>query len=61
MDRLTVKEAAPYVGASEYKLRELVRNKKIPAYRIGAKILFRKEVLDQWIADQESMNCSSLD
>ncbi|WP_245864581.1 helix-turn-helix domain-containing protein [Paenibacillus donghaensis] len=58
---MTIKQAAPYVGASEYKLRELVRNKKIPAYRVGAKILFRKEALDQWIADQESKNCSSVD
>lgn len=56
MGTMTVKEAAPYIGASEYKLRELVRQKKIPAYRIGNKIMFRKSSLDEWIANQEKQN-----
>lgn len=58
MDRLTVKEAAPYIGASPYKLREMVRDKQIPAYRIGNKIMFRKSSLDEWITKQEKQNFS---
>ena len=54
MERMTVKEAAPYIGASEYKLREMVRQKEVPHYRIGNRILFRKEVLNQWIEHQEN-------
>lgn len=60
MERMTVKEAAPYIGASEYKLREMVRRKQIPAYRIGNRIFFRKEALDKWIEQQERENCPGL-
>jgi excisionase family DNA binding protein len=58
MKRFDVKEAAPYIGASAYKLREMVRMKQIPHYRIGSRIFFRKEVLDKWIEkqEQESLN-----
>ncbi|WP_422657374.1 helix-turn-helix domain-containing protein [Paenibacillus sp. EC2-1] len=58
MSTMTVKQAALYIGASEYKLRELVRDKNIPAYRIGSKIMFRKTSLDEWIAKQEEQNCA---
>lgn len=57
MLRMTVKEAAPYIGSSEYKLREMVNNKEIPHYRIGNRIMFRKEKLDEWIERQEERNC----
>jgi excisionase family DNA binding protein len=56
MQRMTVKEAAPYIGASEYKLREMVRKKQIPAYRVGNRIFFRKATIDEWIAQQEREN-----
>lgn len=59
MDRMTVKEAAAYIGASEYKTYELVRQKKIPHFKLGAKIVFRKETIDQWIAQQEALNCAN--
>lgn len=57
-NHLTLKEAAPYIGASTYKLREMVRDKQIPAYRIGNRIMFRRSSLDEWIAKQEERNCS---
>lgn len=54
MDKMTVKEAALYIGSSEYKLREMVRGNEVPHYRIGNKIMFRKTSLDDWITQQES-------
>lgn len=60
MQRLTVKEAASYIGASEYKLREMARKKEIPHYRIGSKIMFSKTTIDQWLAQQEAANCVTL-
>ncbi len=57
MQTMTVKEAAEYIGASEYKTYDLVRNKKIPHFKVGAKILFRKEAIDRWVANQEEHNC----
>jgi excisionase family DNA binding protein len=59
MERLTVQEAAAYIGASVYKTYEMVRLKQIPAYRIGARILFRKVTLDEWIAKQEAESSST--
>lgn len=56
MQRMNVKEAAPYIGASEYKLREMVRMKQIPAYKVGNRIFFRKDTIDEWIAQQERGN-----
>lgn len=57
---MTVKEAAPYLGASEYKLREMVRRKEIPHYRVGNRILFRKATIDEWINEQEEKNFVSV-
>lgn len=56
MERFTVKETAPYIGASEWMVREMVRLKQIPHYRIGSRILFRKAALDEWISKQEQGN-----
>lgn len=44
---LNTKEACRYLGIEEKKLRELVRKKIIPAYKIGGAYLrFKKEHLD---------------
>lgn len=56
MERMTIKEAAPYIGSSEYKLREMARAHEIPHYRIGNRIMFRKTTLDEWIERQEKEN-----
>lgn len=56
MKRLTVKDAAAYIGSSEYKLYEMVRMKCVPCYRIGSRILFRPETLDAWMQAQEQEN-----
>lgn len=58
MNRMTVKNLADYIGASEHKIYELVRQKKIPHFKIGAKTVFRKEAIDQWIEQQEAQNCA---
>ena len=44
-------EAAKYLGISYWLIRKLVREKKIPHYRIESKTLFTKEILDSFIQD----------
>lgn len=44
-------EAAQYLGISYWLIRKLVREKKIPYYKIESKILFTKEILDKYIQD----------
>ena len=44
-------EAAEYLGISYWLIRKLVREKKIPFYKIESKTLFTKEILDKYIQD----------
>ncbi|MDO7786105.1 helix-turn-helix domain-containing protein [Desulforamulus aquiferis] len=52
-NRMLPKEAAEYIGCRYDKLMQMVRQKKIPHYRIGNRCLFRKESLDLWIENLE--------
>jgi len=51
--RLLPEEAANYVGCRYDKLMHMVRKNEIPHYRIGRRVLFTKESLDQWIEGLE--------
>ncbi len=44
-------EAAQYLGISYWLIRKLVREKKIPYYKIESKTLFTKEILHKYIQD----------
>ena len=44
-------EAAQYLGISYWLIRKLVREKKIPYYKIESKTLLTKEILDKYIQD----------
>lgn len=44
-------EAAQYLDISYWLIRKLVREKKIPYYKIESKTLFTKEILDKYIQD----------
>ena len=44
-------EAAEYLGISYWLISKLVREKKIPYYKIESKTLYTKEILDKYIQD----------
>ena len=46
---LTMKETAEYLGVSYWLVTQLVKRKKIPCSRVGGKVLFRKEALDNYL------------
>lgn len=52
----TVKDLALYLRVSESTIRKLIKEKKIPHYRIFSKILFKKELIDKWLSDNEKKN-----
>ena len=56
MQVFTVKEVAEYLNCSVSSIRSLVRNKEIPCFRIGSKLNFNKEAVDNWIHNQEIKN-----
>ena len=56
MQIFNVKEVANYLNCSISSIRNLVRNKEIPYFRIGNKLNFNKEAVDNWIYNQELRN-----
>ncbi len=54
---LDIKGAVEYFGGliSEWLIREAVKRKKIPHFRVGngrGRILFDQEALDRWVSEQ---------
>jgi excisionase family DNA binding protein len=50
---LTVVEAATYLGISKNLMYQLVREKQIPAIRLGRRILFKIDSIDRWLVKKE--------
>lgn len=53
---LNPKEAAAFIGCSEYTIKQLAREKRIPHYKVGVRILFMRASLEKWIENQEKEN-----
>lgn len=49
---LTVQEAATYLGVSNDMIYRFCRQGKIDHFKMGAKIFFIQEKIDEWINDQ---------
>jgi len=47
------KGLAKYLNASEWLVYTKAKTGDIPSFRVGGKVLFRKETIDAWIAGQE--------
>lgn len=56
MEVMNVKEVAEYLKCSESSIRNMVRAKKIPVFKINTKLNFNKEAIDNWIHNQEIMS-----
>ncbi|MFA5305908.1 MAG: helix-turn-helix domain-containing protein [Candidatus Babeliales bacterium] len=50
--RLLPNEAAEHIGCSYGKLMQMVRNGEIPHFRIGNRVFFMKEKLDEWLDEK---------
>lgn len=46
---LTVFEIATYLGVSTDKIYQMVRERAIPHFRIGTRVLFKRKAIDEWI------------
>ena len=49
---MTVKEIAVYLGLHTDTIYDMVRDDKIPHIRIGRKIFFLPEVIENWIMEK---------
>lgn len=61
MEVMNVKEVAEYLKCSESSIRNLVRDKQIPNFRIGSKLNFNRETIDRWVNGQEIRNIQNVD
>lgn len=50
---LTMKETAEYLGISYWLVNQLVRRKQIPCARVGGRILFRVQALNEYLKEKE--------
>ena len=50
---LTMKEAGEYLGISYWLINQLVRRKQIPCARVGGRVLFRVQALDEYLSKME--------
>ncbi len=50
---LTMKETAEYLGVSYWLVNQLVRRKQIPCARVGGRVLFRVQALDEYLKEKE--------
>ncbi len=51
-DVMSIKELSEYVGLSKSKIYQLIRNKRIPASKIGRQYKFSKEIIDSWLKEK---------
>ena len=50
---LTMKETAEYLETSYWLVNQLVRRKQIPCARVGGRVLFRVQALDEYLKEKE--------
>ncbi|MCX7957064.1 MAG: helix-turn-helix domain-containing protein [Endomicrobia bacterium] len=48
---MDVKEVSSYLGIGKSKIYQLIREKKIPASKIGGQYRFSKSVIDTWLKE----------
>lgn len=49
---MTIKELSAYLGISKSKIYDLIKQKKIPASRIGRQYRFSKSLIDTWLKEK---------
>jgi excisionase family DNA binding protein len=58
---LSIEEAAVYLGISPRSIRTFIADTRLPAIRLGRRVLLDKEQLDKWIACQDRVAAAAGD
>jgi excisionase family DNA binding protein len=53
---MTVREVAQYLNIHSMTLYKLVREGRIPAFKVGGQWRFRKKDLDSWVVSKTEKN-----
>lgn len=57
---VNVEQAAEIIGVSKDLVYDFCRQKKLPHFRMGARILIREEKLYEWMETQENEQMSKM-
>ncbi|MED2945470.1 helix-turn-helix domain-containing protein [Bacillus swezeyi] len=57
---LTPQEVADFLGVHKETIYIMVRKREIPHFRVGKKIFFRVDSLNEWIRKQEQESTEKL-
>ena len=49
---MDIKELSEYLGIGKSKIYSLIKQKKIPASRIGRQYRFSKDIVDNWLKER---------
>ena len=55
-ETLNIKELSKYLKCSVSGIRNLVRDKRIPYFRVGNRLFFKTSSIETWISNQEINN-----
>ncbi len=53
---LTAKETATYLGISYWLVTQLVKRKELPCSKVGGKLLFRLDKLNEYLDEKENFS-----
>jgi excisionase family DNA binding protein len=53
---LTIQEVARYLNVNRFTVYRLIRQKKIPAFKVGGQWRFKQEMIDAWLAEHSTMS-----
>ena len=53
---LTIKELSEYIRVPLNTLYKYTKEKRIPCFKVGVQLRFKKSSVDKWIAKKEKMN-----
>ena len=59
MEVMTVNEIATFLHCSESNIRNMVREKEIPFFRLGYRIYFNKNTIVEWLHNKEMQSMNS--
>ncbi len=52
---MTVKEVATYLAVTERTIYRLVKDHRLPAYKVGGQWRFKVEMLDAWMSRERAL------
>jgi excisionase family DNA binding protein len=53
---LTIQEVARYLNVNRFTVYRLIRQKKLPAFKVGAQWRLKQEMIDAWLAEHSTMS-----